>query len=142
MPRIYESGWTNKFLVALSLAGIAVTYLFQDFSFLAAWNLGDQLEFILRKVLRVLCNDLFMLIFIAAWFKDRRITRLAIVIQIIDSLILLPVYLMVKLSIEGTEEISIPLLSQFHRLIINPTLMILLIPAIYFQRFSKNRTNS
>ena len=137
MNKLYETGWLNKLFIALGIGGITVTFLLQDFSFLETWGLSDQQEFILRKVLRVICNDLFMLIFIAAWFKDRRITNLAIAIQIIDGLILLPIYLTVKLSMEGTSEISTPLLSQFHRLIINPTLMILLIPAIYFQRFSK-----
>ncbi len=97
----------------------------------------EQTQFILRKALRVLLNDVFMLIFITAWFKDWKVTRLAIVVQLIDGLILLPLYLIVKLELEGTSEISTPLLSQFHRLIINPTLMILLIPAIYFQKLSR-----
>lgn len=112
-------------------------FLGQEFLFLQGWNLSEQNEFIARKVLRVFLNDLFMLVFIAAWFKDSRVTRLAILIQLVDSLILLPLYLVVKLNVEGPGEISAPLLSQFHRMIINPTLMILLIPAVYFQRYSK-----
>jgi hypothetical protein len=59
---------------------------------------------------------------------------LAVFIQLIDLVVLLPIYLLIKLAMEGDEEISSPLLSQFHRLIVNPTLMILLLPAIYFQR--------
>lgn len=81
-----------------------------------------------------------MLIFISAWFKDRRVTKLAIAIQLIDGLILLPTYLAIKLWMEGPSEISAPLLSQFHRIIVNPILMILLIPATYFQRIS-NKTS-
>src|SRR5882724_11261514 len=139
MDRIYEKGWLNKFLIAIAVLGIALTFLFQEFTFLSNLNISGNLQFILRKVLRVLLNDFFMLIFIAAWFKEWRITRLAIAIQLIDSLILLPAYLVLKLWAEGNAEISIPLLSQLHRLIINPTLMILLIPAVYFQRLSKSR---
>jgi exosortase F-associated protein len=136
MNRIYEKGWLNKSLIALAIFGIALTFLFQEFTFLSGLNISSDLQFILRKVLRVLFNDFFMLIFIAAWFKERRITRLAIAIQLIDGFILLPVYLVLKLWTEGDAEISIPLLSQLHRLIINPTLMILLIPAVYFQKIS------
>jgi len=139
MDRIYEKGWLNKFLIAIAVLGIALTFLFQEFTFLSNLNISGNAQFILRKVLRVLLNDFFMLIFIAAWFKEWRITRLAIAIQLIDSLILLPAYLVLKLWAEGNAEISIPLLSQLHRLIINPTLMILLIPAVYFQRLSKSQ---
>jgi exosortase F-associated protein len=134
---VYENGLLNKFLLATSIIGIVITFLLQDFSFLEQWNLTDQQEFVTRKILRVTLNDLFMLIFMAAWFKDHRVTKLAVAIQLFDSLVLLPIYLAVKLSLEGPTEISAPLLSQFHRLIINPTLMILLIPGIYFQQLSK-----
>ena len=78
-----------------------------------------------------------MLLILWAWFKDPFVTRLAIWIQLIDVFILLPVYLYFKLSMEGISEISMPVLSQLHRLIVNPTLMILLIPAVYFQKYSQ-----
>ncbi|MBS1680082.1 MAG: exosortase F system-associated protein [Bacteroidetes bacterium] len=136
MNKILEDPKLNRLLLAISVSGIALTFLFQEFSFVDAFHLSENLKFITKKILRVLLNDFFMLIFIIAWFKDWRITRLAIAIQLIDGLILLPIYLAIKLSVEGSSEISSPLLSQFHRLIINPTLMILLIPAVYFQKFS------
>ncbi|MBS1490502.1 MAG: exosortase F system-associated protein [Bacteroidetes bacterium] len=126
----------NKLLLAAALVGIGATFLFQDFSFLSSLNISEEWLFIFRKTLRVVLNDLFMLLFIMAWFKDRKVTQLAIVIQLVDGLLLLPLYLYIKLSWEGTSEISAPLLSQFHRLIINPTLMILLIPAVYFQKIA------
>lgn len=129
----------NKLLLTAALMGIAATFLFQDFSFLNDLNISEEGHFILRKTLRVVLNDFFMLLFMVAWFKDRKVTQLAIAIQLIDGLLLLPVYLYIKLSWEGTSEISAPLLSQLHRLIINPTLMILLIPAVYFQKLSAKR---
>ncbi|MFN7791875.1 MAG: hypothetical protein ACK5NM_04935, partial [Cyclobacteriaceae bacterium] len=82
-------------------------------------------------------NDFFMLLLLAGWFRSRSVLQLAFAVQLIDFFLLLPVYLLVKLNLEGDVEISSPLLSQFHRLIVNPTLMILLIPAVYFQRFIK-----
>jgi len=126
----------NSFLICFGVTGIALTFLFQDFSFLNHWLLSEHTEFIVRKALRVLLNDVFMLLIIAMLFRDKKITELAIFIQLLDGIILLPIYLLLKLHFEGSSEISSPLLSQLHRLIINPTLMILLIPAVYFQKYS------
>jgi exosortase F-associated protein len=136
MTAINNKGPVNWVWITISVSGIVFTFLFQDFSFLGAFDFSDQGQFVGRKILRVLLNDMFMLIFIVAWFRDKKVTRLALFIQLIDGLVLLPLYLILKLRWEGTSEISSPLLSQFHRLIINPTLMILLIPAIYFQKLS------
>ena len=126
----------NSSLIFFGTIGIVLTFLFQDFSFLNYWSLSEQTEFIVRKAIRVLLNDVFMLLIIAAWFKDKKVTELAIFIQLLDGFILLPFYLLLKLHFEGNSEISSPLLSQLHRLIINPTLMILLIPAVYYQKYS------
>jgi len=124
-------------MMLLAIGGLAATYLAQESlapSVLLANPISAELNFIVKKLLRVFLNDTCMLLLIYAWFKDGSITRLALWIQAIDIIILIPVYLVVKLSLEGVEEISNPLLSQWHRLIVNPTLMVLLIPAIYYQR--------
>jgi exosortase F-associated protein len=128
---------TDYVVLIFAVSGVVLTFLFQDFSFLDALILSGQSRFIARKILRVFLNDLFMLIFIANWFKDRQVTRFAFYVQLIDGLFLLPLYLSIKIAWEGTSEISSPLLSQLHRLIINPTLMILLIPAVYFQELHR-----
>jgi exosortase F-associated protein len=128
---------TDYVVLIFAVSGVVLTFLFQDFSFLDALILSGQSRFIARKILRVFLNDLFMLIFIATWFKDRQVTRFAFYVQLIDGLFLLPLYLSIKIAWEGTSEISSPLLSQLHRLIINPTLMILLIPAVYFQKLHR-----
>jgi exosortase F-associated protein len=93
-------------------------------------------HFVVKRFMRLFINDSFMLLLIYAWFNDKSITQLAWKLQLVDTCILLPLYLVLKLSLEGDSEISSPLLSQFHRLIVNPTLMILLIPGVYFQRMS------
>jgi exosortase F-associated protein len=126
--------------IGLSLAGLAFTFIFSQASFLYELNASETIQFIIRRVIRVVLNDFFMMLIIVIWFKDWGITRVAIAIQLIDGLLLLPLYLTFKLHFEGPSEISSPLFSQFHRIIINPTLMILLIPAVYFQRFSSRNT--
>ena len=124
----------------IAFAGLSFVYLFQQ-SDIVYWITQNRnhpyLHFIINRGVRLLLNDIFMLLFIASWFKEGSITKLALVIQLIDFFLLLPLYLFIKLTWEGDSEISSPLLSQFHRLIVNPTLMILLIPAVYFQRLIK-----
>lgn len=124
-------------LMAAALCGLALVYLFQGFNILdlcESCTFHPYTRFAVRKIVRVLLNDSLMLLFIHALFRDRSVTRLAWYVQLADTLILLPIYLFIKLSYEGDAEVSIPLLSQLHRLIVNPTLMVLLIPAVYYQR--------
>ncbi|WP_127121204.1 exosortase F system-associated membrane protein [Chryseotalea sanaruensis] len=132
LPSYSRLAW--MLLSFLVLAGV---YLLQDAFSLnqsLALGLSAETDFVLKKLIRIVLNDTAALVLIYAWFYDAKITRLAFLLQLVDTFILLPVYLVLKLSIEGTAEISVPLLSQLHRLIVNPTLIILLIPAIYFQR--------
>jgi exosortase F-associated protein len=124
----------------LAIIGLGLVFLFQEVDVLGyvfQVQLDPNIHFIVKKTLRVFLNDSCMLLFIHAWFFQRSITQMAWKLQLIDTCILLPVYFILKLSVEGDSEISSPLLSQLHRLIVNPTLMILLIPAIYFQRIRK-----
>lgn len=125
-------------LMAAAIVGLALVFLFQRVDILDILC-GDcafhsYTRFAVKKILRVLLNDSFMLLFIHALFRDPSVTRLAWYVQLVDTLVLLPIYLVIKLSYEGDAEISMPLLSQLHRLIVNPTLMVLLIPAVYYQR--------
>jgi exosortase F-associated protein len=127
-------------LVIFGVAGLVIVFLFQQTGFLGQLvNKASHpyLSFSFNRTVRLLLNDFFMLLLLAGWFRSRSVLQLAFAIQLIDFFVLLPVYLLVKLNVEGDIEISSPLLSQFHRLIVNPTLMILLIPAVYFQRFIK-----
>jgi exosortase F-associated protein len=132
----------SLWLMAISLFGLATVFLFQNADILdlcGSCTFHPYTHFVVRKAIRVLLNDTFMLLFIHALFRDPSVTRLALYIQLIDTLVLLPIYLVIKLGYEGDAEISMPLLSQLHRLIVNPTLMVLLIPAVYYQRIRAGR---
>lgn len=129
-------------LLVIGPIGLISVFLFQHFdvaSFFVQREVSPNANFAINRAIRLLLNDAFMLMLVIGWFYDRSITKLALFVQIIDFLILLPIYLFFKLSWEGNSEISSPLLSQFHRLIVNPTLMILLFPAVYFQRITKKK---
>jgi exosortase F-associated protein len=129
-------------LILFSLAGLAFVFLFQNLDLLylaCGCELHPNTHFAVKKFIRVLWNDAFMIGLIHAWFYDRQVTRLAFYVQLVDTFVLLPVYLFIKLALEGDSEISSPLLSQFHRLIVNPTLMLLIIPAVYYQRLTGSK---
>ena len=122
----------------VALIGLALIYLFQytDFLFLTTGQTFEpQYHFVTNRMVRIFVNDTFMLLLIYALFQDRRVVKLALYVQVIDLVVLFPLYLLLKLPAEGASELSSPFLAQFHRLIVNPTLMLLLIGGIYYQKF-------
>jgi exosortase F-associated protein len=129
--------------VGLALPGVAllaISYLYQYtdvLALLAGKTYRAEYHFIANRVFRILLNDIGMVMIIYAIFIDYGVIKLAFFVQLIDLIILLPIYLSLKLPAEGVSELSSPLLSQFHRLVVNPILLILLIPAIFYQRAIK-----
>ena len=125
--------------IAAAIVGLALSYLLQDIDLISFFYGIDHpyVHFISRKLIRVIINDTCLLLLIHLWFNNQSITNLAWKVQLVDTLILLPAYLVIKLTWEGESEISSPLLSQLHRMIVNPTLMILIIPGVYFQRLTE-----
>lgn len=126
-------------LMLIALVGLLIVYLFQHIDILVWLDIQTHpyIHFSVKKTWRLILNDTFMLMVIHAWFNNRSVTQFAWKLQILDTLLLLPLYLFLKLTVEGDSELSSPLLSQLHRLIINPVIMILVIPAVYFQQFTK-----
>ena len=126
----------------VAFIGLAGIYLFQytDFLFLVSSDrFASEYHFISNRMVRILVNDSCMLALIYALFGDPKVVKLAICIQVIDLLVLFPLYLLLKLPVEGVSELSSPFLAQFHRLIVNPTLMVLLIGGVYYQKLGARR---
>lgn len=120
--------------------GLVVIYIFQRVSYsqFFFYTLGlaaptAQVTFVLDKTVRLVANDLLCLVIIHVWFADAKVTRLAWWVFIFELVIVLPVYLLAKLWLEGPTELSVPWLQQLHRLIINPLLMALLMVALLYQ---------
>jgi exosortase F-associated protein len=129
-------------LATFAVFGLALIYLFQytDFLFLVSGgSFKPEFHFVVNRMVRIFLNDSCMLILIYALFMDRKVVKLAFYIQVVDLLVLFPLYLLLKLPQEGVSELSSPFLSQFHRLIVNPTLMILLIGGIYYQNLGMKK---
>jgi len=140
--------WVRALLIVLALLLLATMYLFQRFNFLhflishfitASGSLHPYFYFIFNKTLRLIVNDVCCFLLIFALFEKQNYLRVAFWVFLFEFLILLPVYFILKLWLEGDAEISSPLLSQLHRLIINPTLMILLLIAFFYQRFKAEK---
>lgn len=95
--------------------------------------------FALNRTIRLIINDTLSMVLIFALFQRRSYLKLSWTIFLFELLLLLPAYLWIKLTWEGPSEISSPLLSPIHRMIVNPLLMIVLIGGFYYQRyFSSN----
>jgi exosortase F-associated protein len=135
--------WIRSSFILLSMVMLLATYLFQRTNwvalFLPSADFHPYVVFILNKTCRLVVNDLACFLLIFALFQDKRYLKLAWWLFLFELLILLPVYFIIKLTLEGDSEISSPLLSQVHRLIVNPMLMILLMLGFFYQR-SKNNT--
>ena len=95
-------------------------------------------QFIFNRTLRFLINDLSVILLIYVIFASRGLVKIAFYVQLFGLFIILPLYFYFKLTLEGPSEISSPLLSFIHRIVVNPILMLLLIPAFYYQQKLKS----
>lgn len=128
-------------LVVIALTGLLVVFVFQHVDYLAMiagndWrNLHPEASFVVNRVVRVILNDSFCLLLIASLFRRPDFNQLAWWVFLIELFVILPAYLLIKLSVEGPSEISSPLLQPIHRMIVNPLLMIILIGGFYLLRW-------
>ena len=95
---------------------------------------SENTQFILNRTFRFLVNDLSVILLIYVIFESSGLVKIAFYVQLFGLLIILPLYFYFKLSLEGPSEISSPLLSFIHRVVVNPIIMLLLIPAFYYQK--------
>lgn len=128
---------------------LIVVYVFQRVSYANAINtiLPDALQvvnrntiFIVNKTVRLILNDTACVGLIYVLFPEQKYVRVAFCLFLLELFIILPIYLAIKLTLEGDSEISSPLLSQIHRLIVNPLLMFLLMAGFLYQRITRKTT--
>ncbi len=133
-----EKGITNtlsfRLVVGiLSVAGLIAVFLYQRIN--VAGYLGVDHSaiaiFLVNRTIRFLLNDLLTIGLIFALFAERKYVLFAIWVQLAGVVLFLVPYYILKLYYPGYNG---PLISFLHRLILNPTLLLLLIPAFYFQR--------
>ena len=128
--------WVRSALVVAGIFILVAVYVFQGVNLAGLLgNFHPNVIFVINRTARLILNDLACFLIIYALFEDAKYLKVAFWVFLVELLIILPVYFAIKLSLEGDSEISSPLLSQVHRLIVNPMLMILLIIGFFYQRF-------
>lgn len=117
----------------VSVAGLIVVFLFQRINIAAAMEVSDHqiYQFIINRSIRFLLNDFLTIGLIYALFAERKYMIFALWVQGIGIVFFLIPYFILKIQYPAYNG---PLLSFLHRLILNPTLLLLLIPAFYYQK--------
>lgn len=130
-------------MIAFCLLSLILIYVYQKTNYFSLFfheiN-NPNFAFIFNKTVRLVVNDLLCVWLIFALFQERKYLKVALVVFLLELLVILPIYFLIKLKLEGDSEISSPLLSQIHRLVVNPMLMFILIAGFYYQKlFSTKR---
>ncbi|SMG11089.1 exosortase F-associated protein [Marivirga sericea] len=119
-------------LILISLIGLGVIFIVQRFNYSILFfdSLSGENKFIFNRGIRFLLNDNLVLLLIYALFYDKKYVKFGLAVEGVGFFFLLIPYFILRFS----TDIDHMYISFIHRLIINPTLMVLLIPAIYIQR--------
>jgi len=123
------------FIAVCALLVLLVSFQFRTLNFTAlalGFDADDLRPWIVisNKVIRYLINDFAALVLLWVLFQRRDYLQLAVLVLLFGLFILLPLYFVGYFYLRESLGIT---LSYLHRLIMNPTLMMLLIPLFYFQ---------
>lgn len=118
---------------SLSAIGLVLVFVFQGFNAaeVFGWTSNPTAQFVINRSIRFVVNDLLVIALIYALFVERKYVMFAFYVQIFGMIVFLLPYLVFKIQYPGYNG---PLINFIHRLILNPILLLLLIPAFYFQR--------
>lgn len=128
-----------RWLIGLaSASGLFLVFIFQRWD--AAAFIGIQganiIHFLFNRTIRFFVNDALAIGLIFGLFGERKYVLVAVVIQIAGMLLFLLPYFIIKINFPAYNG---PLVSFLHRLVLNPTLLLLLIPAFYYQRWVQSK---
>ena len=123
---------------ALCVAGLVVVFVFQqiNFSRILISGASPMTSFFINRTIRFLLNDTLTLILIWALFYKRSYVVFAVWVQLFGMVFVLFPYFIIKGLFPAYNG---PLISFLHRLILNPTLLLLLIPAFYYQKMNRSK---
>jgi len=117
----------------ISLMGLISIFVFQQFDIAGLVGFGDSYvtKFIFNRSIRFILNDFLTITLIYALFLERKYIAFALYVQLAGLLFILIPYFIIKLNFPAYNG---PLINFIHRLVLNPLLLVLLIPAFYYQR--------
>ena len=118
----------------LCCVGLLLVFLFQRIDVAGAMGMAQTniARFLLNRTIRFLVNDALTIGLIYALFAKRKYVIFAFYVQIFGLVAFLIPYFVLKLYFPSYNG---PYLNFLHRLILNPTLLMLLIPAFYYQQY-------
>ena len=131
-----------RYLIGLiSICGLLAVFIFQgiDVASLLGSDASKIARFIINRTIRFLLNDLFAIGLIYALFAERKYIIFSLWVQLAGIFLFLIPYFILKLNFPSYNG---PLINYLHRLILNPTLLLLLIPAFYYQRSLLSKRSS
>lgn len=140
--------------IAIGAVGLFLVYFFQEYldfhsvlfrfappqrlDYSASYVDVDVFPFVFNKAGRYVLNDLFSISLIYGIFREKKYARFAFVVMMFGMVVLLPAYLYIYLAQPAG---FTSMLSHLHRVVMNPVLMMLLIPAFFAQRRSGRLAN-
>ena len=132
MEKAVRSGY-----VITGAALILFIFLFQQQLFTVPNPVeGREWTWFFQKSARFLVNDFAVILMIYGLFYEKKYLKLGFYVQVFELLFLLTPYLVIKLQFPFYNG---PLISHLHRLVVNPLLMLMLIPIIYYQKTHVNK---
>lgn len=141
MNKVLQPNWPT---LLLGILGLGTVYVLKDNlnpwtwlqGYHEVWRDGtDNMStfpvgmVVLNKTLRYVLNDLFSILIIHGLFQNRQYTRFAFGVLLFGLIVLLPTYYVL---VYNTPEGHNSMVSNIHRIVLNPVLMMLLIPYFYF----------
>jgi len=127
--------WLRWVVGVIALSGLIAVFLFQRIDW-SAWFLDERTPtqtFMINRGIRYICNDIFATLLVLALFGSRKFVIITLYAQLAGLILILLPYLVLKAYYPGYNG---PLLSFFHRLVLNPTLIYLLIFFFWQQKTS------
>jgi exosortase F-associated protein len=114
------------------IGGLVAVFLFQRWDIAGMIGVDAPIiRFLFNRTIRFLLNDAFTIGLIYALFVERKYLIFALYVQLAGIVLFLLPYFVLKIYLPSYNG---PLISFLHRLIVNPTLLMLLIPAFYYQK--------
>jgi|GEM_PF-557213 len=132
--------------IALAVLGWGFVYVMQEFDYTRLEfrmgqyaegyiPVGENWRFVVNKGMRFLLNDLFSLLFIYGLFQKPSYVKVGLVVMGFGLFVLLPSYLILATQFK---ESAFHMLTFLHRITMNPWLMLMLVPAFYYDQTQKS----
>jgi len=128
---------TRWVIGVLSACGLAAVFLFQRMDVAFILGIGEPAiqRFLINRTIRFLMNDAFAIGLIYALFAERKYVIFSLYVQLAGVVLFLIPYFILKIYLPTYNG---PMISFLHRLILNPTLLMLLILAFYYQKYRRS----